>query len=106
MFGYLGAACNYDLLFGTQDMGHYENRSIPDCGMSILCDAHNHQLPNADAGIDGDDILVVGKEGIDVDLLNLRGEAEEGGETHDDLRILLFVDAFLPARTFYYFIAA
>ena len=62
-------------------------------------------LPNADAGIDSDDVLVVGQEGIDVDLLDLRGEAEEGGEAHDDLRIFLFVDAFLPARTFYYFIA-
>ncbi len=63
-------------------------------------------LPDADAGIDGDDVLVVGQEGIDVDLLDLRGEAEEGGETYDDLCIFLFVDAFLPARTFYDFIAS
>ena len=48
-------------------------------------------LPDADAGIDGDDVLVVGEEGIDVDLLDLRGEAEEGGETHDDLSILLIL---------------
>ena len=52
-------------------------------------------LPNADAGIDGDDVLVIGEERIDVDLLDLRGEAEEGGETHDNLSILLFVEAFL-----------
>ena len=76
-------------------MGHNESRSKPDSGMSILCDAHNHQLPDADAGIDGDDVLVIGKEGIDVDFFDLRGEAEEGGETHDDLSILLFVEAFL-----------
>lgn len=44
VFSYLGAACNYDLLFGSQEMGHYESRSIPDCGMSILRDAHNHHL--------------------------------------------------------------
>ena len=62
-------------------------------------------LADADAGIDGDDVLVIGEEGIDVDLLDLRGEAEEGGKTHDDFRILLFVDAFLSARSFYYFIA-
>ena len=65
--------------------------------MSILCDAHNHQLADADAGIDGDDVLVIGKEGIDVDFFDLRGEAEEGGETHDDLSILLFVESFLSS---------
>ena len=78
-------------------MGHNESRSKPDSGMSILCDAHNHQLPDADAGIDGDDVLVIGEERIDVDLLDLRGEAEEGGETHDNLSILLFVEAFLSS---------
>ena len=57
-------------------------------------------LSYADAGIDGDDILVVGEEGIDVDLLDLRGEAEEGGETDDDLGIFLLVDALLSSRTF------
>jgi hypothetical protein len=62
-------------------------------------------LSDADAGIDSDDVLVVGEEGIDVDLLDFRGEAEEGGETYDDLRILLFVDAFLSTGTFYDFIA-
>ena len=54
-------------------------------------------LPNADAGIDGDDVLVIGEERIDVDLLDLRGEAEEGRETHDDLSILLFVESFLSS---------
>ena len=44
VFSYLGDACNYDLLFSSQEMGHYESRSIPDCGMSILRDAHNHHL--------------------------------------------------------------
>ena len=48
-------------------------------------------LADADAGIDGDDVLVVGKEGVDVDFLDLCGEAEEGGETHDDLSILLIL---------------
>ena len=46
---------------------------------------------NKNSGIDGDDVLVIGEEGIDVDLLDLCGEAEEGGETHDDLSILLIL---------------
>ena len=29
-----------------------------------------------DAGIDGDDIVTIGQQGIDVDLLDLGGEAE------------------------------
>ena len=57
-----------------------------------------HLLPfYADAGIDGDDAVLVGKERIDVDLLDLGGEAEERGEAHDDLSVFLFVEAFLAA---------
>ena len=55
---------------------------------------------DADAGIDGDDALLVGKEGIDVDLLDFCGETEKGGEADDDLSEFLFVDAFLSACAF------
>ena len=50
-----------------------------------------------DAGIDGDDAVLVGEEGIDVDLLDLSGEAEKRGEAYDDLSVSLFVEAFLTA---------
>ena len=55
---------------------------------------------DADAGVDGDDAVLVGKEGIDVDLLDLCGEAEQGGEADDDLSVFLFVDALLAACAF------
>ena len=54
VYSYLGDACNYDLLFSSQEMGHYESRSIPDCGMSILYDAHNHHLLPASDFFDND----------------------------------------------------
>ena len=50
-YSYLGDACNYDLLFSSQEMGHYESRSIPDSGMSILCDAFRHSMSSAERAI-------------------------------------------------------
>lgn len=50
---------------------------------------------DADAGIDGGDAVLVGEERIDVDLLDFRGEAEEGGESHDNLCIFLLVESLL-----------
>ena len=53
---------------------------------------------DADACIHRDDMLVRGKQGVDIHLLDLRGEAQEGGETHNDFGKLILVDALLAAR--------
>ena len=58
------------------------------------------------AGINGDDIILVGQEGIDVHLLDFGSEAEERREAHDNLGILLLVDTCLSARAFYYLVSA
>ena len=55
---------------------------------------------NEDSGIDGDNVTTVSKQWVDIHLLDFRGEAEQSGETHDDLGIFLFIDAFLATRTF------
>ena len=58
------------------------------------------------AGIDGDDVVAISQKGIDVHLLDLGSEAEEGREAHDDFGIFLFVDALLASRSLQDFIAA
>ena len=66
----------------------------------------SHILPlHEDAGIDGNDVVVVGQEGIDVNLLDFGGEAQEGGQADDDFGIALLVDALLTARTLQYLVA-
>ena len=57
------------------------------------------------AGINGDDIILVGQERIDVHLLDLGSEAQESGEPHNNLSILALVDATLTTRTTNYLIA-
>ena len=61
---------------------------------------------DADAGIDGGDVVGIGEEGVDVYLLDLGGEAEQGGESHDDVCELALVDALLPARAFQHLVGA
>ena len=43
-------------------------------------------------------MLVRGKQRVDIHLLDLRGEAQEGGEAHNDFGKLVLVDALLAAR--------
>jgi hypothetical protein len=45
----------------------------------------NQRALDPDAGINSRDALLVGKEGIDVYLLDFGSETEEGGEPHDNL---------------------
>ena len=52
---------------------------------------------DADAGIDGDDILAVGKQRVDVHLLDFGSEAQHGRESHDDLDVKVLVQAFPAA---------
>ena len=56
------------------------------------------------ACIDGDDVVLVGQQGIDVHFLDFGGEAQEGGEAHDDFSIAALVDAALSACALQYLV--
>ena len=53
---------------------------------------------HTDAGINGDDLILVGQQRIDVYFLDFGSKTEQGGEADYDLGIALLVDAGLSAR--------
>jgi hypothetical protein len=57
----------------------------------------NQRALDTEAGIDSRDALLVGKEWIDVYLLDFGSETEEGGELYDDFGVFLFVESLLSA---------
>ena len=56
-------------------------------------------LLDEDAGIDGYHVILVSQQGVDIYLLDFRSEAQQRGETDNDLRILTLVDTLLTTRT-------
>ena len=57
-------------------------------------------LLHPDPRVDGEEAAFGRDEGVDVHLLDLLGEAEEGGEADDDVGVLTLVDTPLPASPF------